>query len=172
MSTMAVCITEAAKFYGAEAAGVATYVRERGGRTGEIRTLPNGDIEIGVTRIPGSEAKLLAGRGITERMLADDDCLNVAIATYLLQRNALTMRPAVQAAAPPRPQSSCMSTAAQRYHLPVPILQAVVKTEGGWDGLKKRNANGSYDLGRAQINTIHLAELAKYGISEHQLISD
>ena len=173
---LAVCVARAATFYRADRGAVAAHVVARGGRSGEIRTLPNGEIEIGLARIPGNEAKALAASGITEAMLANDDCLNVAIATYLMRRDAPATPSIVPVVATVRPpasgQGGCMGTAAKRYHLDTSILRAVVKTEGGWDGLRKRNTNGSYDLGVAQINTIHLAELAKYGISERQLISD
>ncbi|OGU24411.1 MAG: hypothetical protein A2580_08700 [Hydrogenophilales bacterium RIFOXYD1_FULL_62_11] len=67
---------------------------------------------------------------------------------------------------------ACTASAAGRYGIPLPLFQAVLKTEGGWVGLKKRNTNGSYDMGPAQINTIHLPELGKYGITEEQLVND
>lgn len=179
---MAVCITDAARRYGADPAAVATYVITRDGRSGVIRTVGN-DVEIGLARIPGREAKALAPHGITPEALANDDCLNITIAAYLMQRDALARVAAPPQAATPvatRPvvavgpgnDQQCLVSAAQRYHLPAPILQAVVLTEGGWKGLKKRNSNGSYDLGPAQINTIHLRELAQYGVSERQLMND
>jgi hypothetical protein len=166
---LAVCISQAARIYGADGAIVAAYVVERGGKSGEIRQLTNGEIEIGLSRIPGREAEALRANGITPQMLADNDCLNVAIATYLLQRDARRFERTVT---PPAREGDCLVSAAARYSLPVDVLQAVIATEGGWDGLKKRNRNGSYDLGRAQINTVHLQELSKYGVSEQQLMSD
>lgn len=168
---VAACIVEAARYYRADGAVLAAHVVARGGRSGEIRRLPSGEVELGLARIPGREVPALQGHGITAESLAADDCLNVSIAAYLLQRDA--QRPAkAEASRSPRGNQVCTASAAQRYHLPPDVLQAVVATEGGWDGLRKRNRNGSYDLGVAQINTIHLEELARYGVSEQQLIHD
>jgi hypothetical protein len=174
---LAVCIAQAAQRYGADGVRVAALVVARGGRTGEIRQLPNGDIEIGLSRIPGREAEALRPNGITPQLLADDDCLNVTIAAYVMQRDAIAVRASgasarVAATISGSREEGCMVTAAQRYAIPLAVFRAVVDTEGGRDGLKKRNQNGSFDLGRAQINTIHLPELAKYGVSETQLIRD
>lgn len=176
---IAVCVAQAARLYGADASRVGALIVQRGGRSGEIRLLPNGEVEIGLARIPGREADALRANGLTRDMLANSDCLNVTIATYLLQRDALTASAA--SSAPTRAYSPatavnretyCMASAAERYSIPLDVMRAVVATEGGWDGLKKRNTNGSYDLGRAQINTIHLKELAGYGVSERQLVRD
>ena len=180
------CVEQAAAHYSADGARVLALVKERGGRTGEIRVLPNGEIEVGLSRIPGRELPALEPFGITARSLADDDCLNVAIATYLYQRAEQARGHAAlalaDAAASPvvNPQfgsalqapDPCMASAATRYSIPMAVMQAVVRTEGGWDGLRKRNTNGSFDLGRAQINTIHLPELRRYGITEQQLAND
>ncbi|MCD9046732.1 lytic transglycosylase domain-containing protein [Luteimonas sp. MHLX1A] len=67
---------------------------------------------------------------------------------------------------------ACVDAAAGAYQLPNAIFRAVLRTEGGWQGLRKRNSNGSYDLGPGQINTIHLPELRKFGISEQMLADD
>lgn len=173
---LAVCIAQAARRYGADGGRIAALIVERGGKSGEIRQLPNGEFEIGLARISGREAEAQRANGITPRQLADDDCLNVAIATYIMQRDALADKASAAQRRMPVATGSreryCMVTAAQRYALPLDVFRAVIATEGGWDGLKKRNRNGSYDLGRAQINTIHLAELAQYGVSEVQLVRD
>ncbi len=193
---IATCVATAARHYGADGERVLAHVRLRDGKSGEIRVLPNGDFEVGLARIPGKEIPALEkNHGITAKALADDDCLNVTIATYLYQRDALAAvsrtggeagagKPANAAlgrifdqmgSVPARssmPGDACEVSAAARYSLPLPLFQAVLKTEGGWDGLKKPNTNGSFDLGRAQINTIHLPELKRYGITEHALIHD
>lgn len=173
---LAACVAQAAQIYGADAGRVAALVVARGGRTGVIRHLPNGEVEIGLARIPGREADALRADGITRQMLADNDCLNVTIATYVMQRDAMAARART---APPQPtlptayrEAYCMATAARRYALPLPVFRALVAKEGGWDGLKKRDADGSYDLGLAQVNTVHLKKLATYGVSEDQLIND
>lgn len=173
---LAICIAQAAVRYGADGARIVAMLVERGGKTGEIRQLPNGELEFGLARIPGKEVEAQRANGMTPQQLADDDCLNVAIATYIMQRDALTHDAPVAQAQGPAPAESreayCMVTAAQRYTLPLDVFRAVIATEGGWNGMKKRNRNGSYDLGLAQINTIHLPELAQYGVSEVQLVRD
>lgn len=173
--TIVQCVVEAASHYGADPRRVLASIKTKDGRNGEIRVLENGEVELGLARIPAKEVPALEQYGITADKLSKDACLNVSIATYLLQRDQLKSLPAATPAKPMGkhvPPDRCMVTAAERYHIPLPIMQAVIKTEGGWDGLKKRNTNGSYDLGRAQINTIHLPELSKYGITESQLAND
>ena len=50
----------------------------------------------------------------------------------------------------------CVISASQRYELPMEGLLSVMLTEGGRPGLAKKNANGSFDLGVMQINTVWL----------------
>lgn len=214
------CVQRAAAHYRADGSKVLAELRRKDGKTGEIRVLPSGEVEVGISLIPGKEVASLAKNAITPRMLADNDCLNVTIATYLFQRDVIgggsqpavvsggaagvgmlqdaqtvstdidaTLRamsermaspvaqPAARVAVPSRPargaeNDQCVFSAAARYSIPVPVFQAVLRTEGGWVGLKKRNTNGSYDLGPAQINTIHLPELRQYGITEAALAND
>ncbi len=49
--------------------------------------------------------------------------------------------------------------AATRFRINPLLLAAVVKHESGETCMANRNTDGSYDLGRAQINTIHAEEL-------------
>lgn len=184
-ASAAACIAEASRFYEADVAAVVAHLSERGGRPGEIRQLPDGSYEIGRARIPSREAEAMSALGITPEALLRDDCLNITIGTYLFQRDrraaAITIQPRLpqpqlpgrlaKVLATPR-ERQCLSSAATRYHLPPLVLKAVLLTEGGWRGLRKRNTNGSYDLGPAQINTIHLPELRRYGVSETQLTYD
>lgn len=216
------CVERAAAHYRADGSKVLASLRGKNGKTGEIRVLDSGEIEVGLAQIPGKEVAALAKNAITPRMLADNDCLNVTIATYLFQRDVLsgrsgagtpvagqvggggalqqaqqvstdieaTLRRMSEQMATPKSMRSasstsvpsgrasrtendqCVISAAARYSIPVPVFQAVLRTEGGWVGLKKRNTNGSYDLGPAQINTIHLPELRQYGITETALAND
>jgi hypothetical protein len=55
----------------------------------------------------------------------------------------------------------CIHAAAQMYALPPPIIEAVLAVEGGRRGTVSRNADGSEDLGPAQINTFWLPTLAR-----------
>lgn len=173
--TVVQCVVQAASHYGADPRRVLASIQTKDGRHGEIKVLENGEVEIGLARIPAKEVPALAAFGVTAEKLTNDACLNVSIATYLIQRDQLQAMPKVEptvSRAKRAPPDQCLVSAAARYHIPVQVMQAVIKTEGGWDGLKKPNTNGSFDLGRAQINTIHLPELSKYGITESQLAND
>ena len=68
-------------------------------------------------------------------------------------------------AKPVTPQ--CVVQEAGRQSLEVVKVLAVMKAEGGRLGEYSPNANGSYDIGPMQVNTIHLPELSKtYGIPQ------
>ena len=61
----------------------------------------------------------------------------------------------------------CVGEEANRQSLEVVKVLSVMKTEGGHVGEYSRNANGSYDIGPMQVNTVHLPELSKiYGIPQ------
>ncbi|MDH0960913.1 lytic transglycosylase [Pseudomonas sp. o96-267] len=67
----------------------------------------------------------------------------------------------------------CLASAAERYELHPDILLAILIVEGGTVGQNNRgNANGSYDIGPFQLNTIHLPTLAKFNITETELRND
>lgn len=67
---------------------------------------------------------------------------------------------------------ACLDMAAQHYNIRKDVLSAVLAVEGGSTGMKKRNSNGSYDMGPMQINSIWLPELKRRGISEHAVTHD
>lgn len=69
-------------------------------------------------------------------------------------------------------QTDCVQLAADRYGLSVPVVQAILKVEGGRVGQAVRNSNGTEDLGPMQINTVWLPRLAPYGITRQQLQHD
>lgn len=62
-------------------------------------------------------------------------------------------------------QADCIDDAAARHQVRADVLRAI-----GWQesrlqpGAIGRNADGSVDLGAFQINSVHLPELARYGI--------
>ena len=135
----------------------------------------------------------LVSAGITEQMrsvVRSDDCLNASIAVLVEAKqlrdqqrlaSTSTLPTATNGAGarqgPRLPRldalgEQCVDAASTAYGIPNPIFRAVLRTEGGWQGLRKRNANGSYDLGPGQINTIHLPALRKYGIDEQMLADD
>ena len=58
----------------------------------------------------------------------------------------------------------CVLRSAVRYKVPADVLLAIGQHEAGKEGSAIRNSNGSFDLGRAGINTVHLQELQRYGV--------
>lgn len=69
-------------------------------------------------------------------------------------------------------QPACLQHAATHYKLPVGLLSAILRVEGGRPGLAVRNRNGSFDVGPMQINTIWLSTLQPYGITLGSLRDD
>jgi soluble lytic murein transglycosylase-like protein len=75
--------------------------------------------------------------------------------------------------APPQALPSperCIPAAAQHHRIDPRLLRAVLKVESDlrpW--AFGRNANGTVDMGMAQINSIHLPELARHGIQSQHL---
>ncbi len=63
----------------------------------------------------------------------------------------------------------CLQRVIQQYQVHPLVLTLVATVEGGWAGAKIKNTDGSHDLGLMQINTIHLPELARYGLTENML---
>ncbi len=68
--------------------------------------------------------------------------------------------------------AQCVAAASARYQVPQDLIRAVMRAEGGAVGTVARNRNGSADLGVMQINTIHLPELARYGITREVLVNN
>ncbi|MDR3535218.1 MAG: transglycosylase SLT domain-containing protein [Acetobacteraceae bacterium] len=66
----------------------------------------------------------------------------------------------------------CITGAAQYYHLPVSLLVGVLATEYGQNGQVSHNANGTYDMGPAQINSSWLPRLEGAGITRSMLLSN
>ena len=65
----------------------------------------------------------------------------------------------------------CFLAAAERHTVNPDILRAIASVESSnRPHAVNRNPNGSYDYGLMQINSIHLPELAKYGIGRHDLM--
>ena len=69
-----------------------------------------------------------------------------------------------------------MVRSAQSFRLPIELLHAIAKTEGGKTGTVSRNRNGSVDMGVMQVNSIHLSsaphKFLSRGITAQQLIND
>ena len=79
-------------------------------------------------------------------------------------------RIAVPVTAPLTP--ACIVDAARAGGLPLAALMGILATEGGKNGEALSNANGTWDLGAFQINTVHINELAAMGIEPHLVLLD
>jgi soluble lytic murein transglycosylase-like protein len=68
----------------------------------------------------------------------------------------------------------CVAHASRQYMVPPEALLAIMMQENGRPGMKKRNTNGSLDLGVMQINTVWLQDKSplKYYIDENQIAYD
>lgn len=182
------CVANAAAHYDLDPQEVVDRILRRKGASGEIRQV-EGRTELGIYGVDAASLPRLQGEGLSAQRILEEDCLNVTVGVYIsaLDRHpaqaarsettaaVASVRDGSQSRQLPRLDGQadrCVDTAAAAYGLPAHVFRAVLRTEGGWAGLKKRNTNGSYDLGPAQINTIHLPELSKHGITEHMLVHD
>ncbi|MEJ7745243.1 MAG: transglycosylase SLT domain-containing protein [Luteimonas sp.] len=153
----------------------------------------DGSFDVGLMRIPSSALPALERYGITRERLMREDCLNIQVATYMMALRptkptvagpaVVSLRPlpvddlrAAHATAMPRVREACMVRSAQAFRLPIELLQAIAKTEGGQTGTVTRNRNGSVDMGVMQVNSIHLSgaphRFLARGITAQQLIND
>jgi soluble lytic murein transglycosylase-like protein len=65
----------------------------------------------------------------------------------------------------------CVGPAALRHGVNPQILRAILQVESAMrPHVVQRNANGSVDVGMAQINSVHFPELAKWGITPDKLL--
>lgn len=70
----------------------------------------------------------------------------------------------------PRPVTlEAIRYAADHQKIPPFILILLLDVEAGSVGLRMENDDGTSDLGPCQVNTINLADYAKYGITEYDL---
>ena len=74
--------------------------------------------------------------------------------------------------APPAGIQACISRAHARYDTPEFLLRAILAVEGGGAGIVSPNANGTADLGWAQINSTWLPTLKRVGITRASLLYD
>jgi soluble lytic murein transglycosylase-like protein len=67
--------------------------------------------------------------------------------------------------------ADCFDEAAQYHKVNPWILRAIAARESGFKpSTISRNSNGTVDLGEMGINSVHLPELARYGISQSDLL--
>jgi hypothetical protein len=64
---------------------------------------------------------------------------------------------------------ACSIIAALDYQIPANIMLAVAEIENGKPGHSSKNTNGTSDYGPMQFNTVYLAELRKYGITQKDI---
>lgn len=143
---------------------------------------PNG---IGVMNIPAEWVPILRRVGFVESAVRSDDCANVLAGSWILAFESMgTPGGATAPAGGPIGAGTaavarfagvapaCVSDAAAFYRLPERLLAGVLATEHARDGQVSANANGSYDMGPAQINSTWLPRLEKAGISRTMLLSN
>lgn len=78
--------------------------------------------------------------------------------------------PALDYPAASQDVAQCVAFAADRYQVPELLLYAIMKREGGRPGTVSRNRNKTVDMGRMQINSSWLPQLAAYGITANHLV--
>ncbi len=64
---------------------------------------------------------------------------------------------------------ACIHETANRFELPVLLIQTILKVEGGEVGKVNHNTNDTYDIGPMQINSIWLQEFEPY-VSPSQIL--
>jgi soluble lytic murein transglycosylase-like protein len=75
----------------------------------------------------------------------------------------ITAFPEIQASQPPSViTEACLHETSKRFQLPKKLLRAVLKIENGQAGELNINANGTYDIGPMQINSIWLPLFEPY----------
>ncbi|MHB8368926.1 MAG: lytic transglycosylase domain-containing protein [Leptospirales bacterium] len=70
---------------------------------------------------------------------------------------------------PPVPPA-CVVSAAVQYRVPTMALYGIMAVEGGANGVRHRNRDGSEDLGPMQINTRWLSFVSRYGVSREDVL--
>lgn len=74
--------------------------------------------------------------------------------------------------APAPTADECLTKATDFYQVDPDLVRAIMVVEGGKDGMKNRNSNGTYDYGRMQVNTIWLSHPAMRKIRATRLQND
>lgn len=70
-------------------------------------------------------------------------------------------------------RADCFDDAAQYHHVNPWILRAIAAQETGFrPNTVARNSNNTVDLGMFGVNSVHLAELAQYGVSRSDLMDE
>ena len=68
-------------------------------------------------------------------------------------------------------QAPCVAPAADYHSVNPWVLKAILKVESGFNPRAfNRNANGTVDVGMAQINSIHFSQLRNWGVAPSDLL--
>jgi len=100
------------------------------------------------------------------------DRIRASAALAKLQQKVLATALAVSACFVVVPaHADCFDDAAQHYNVNPWILRAITAQESGFNANAKHpvNRDGSIDRGATGINSVHLPELARYGITADDL---
>lgn len=98
--------------------------------------------------------------------------LDIDLATPALRRQVIADCLALATSASPAlAHADCFDDAAGYHHVNPWILRAIAAQESGFKpNTVSRNTNGSVDIGEMGTNSVHLPELARYGISQNDLL--
>lgn len=66
--------------------------------------------------------------------------------------------------------ADCVDESSRMFGFPVSLALAVLEVEGGKIGSANLNKNGTRDYGPAQVNSVHMEKLARFGITEDDLM--
>jgi soluble lytic murein transglycosylase-like protein len=85
--------------------------------------------------------------------------------------SSLVLTPAVADIQHENP-NACLHFTGAKWSVPVALLLAVHEVEGGKPGtISKPNKNGTVDMGPMQFNSATVNDLAKYGVSQEQMLT-
>lgn len=87
--TRASCIAGAAQRYGANPTAIWLIIKVEGGTTGKIHRNADGTFDMGLMQINSDHLPTLAKFGIGPQDLIWNECLNIYIGTWYLQKNIL-----------------------------------------------------------------------------------
>jgi hypothetical protein len=77
----------------------------------------------------------------------------------------------VVSTAPALAHADCFDEVAEFHHVHPWILRAIAARESGFTpNTVSPNTNGSIDIGEMGTNSVHLPELARYGINQNDLL--
>lgn len=178
VTAISACVALASQSYNVDQSAIRT-----------VLSAPESKNEIGPMHIPFAWIPILDRIGFLPNQVKHNNCANIEAGTWILAYESWRyhlikphsspiqpfLKPRMETALQPMLEASkqaCITKAAQTYRIPPALLMAVLRTEGGHVGEIKKNTNGSYDMGPAQINSIWLPVLAKSGITKNMVLNN